>query len=385
MRDIDFALEDPTPAPEPALDAAAAVAAVPVMPAAPSAPQDQQEQEQEQEGEQAPDDEAPPFSAATDTPPMATPTLIEPEQDTSLAYGGGEIGSPTASRPLSFALAGAGAGAGLLGAPSGGEDEVLRPLSADLRAIGSVMTLGCVPSLPLSLSSCFLSPSAGHGADDGRTSFPAHAALRRRARRSSARARGTCSTCSRRPRVRECPYDESKGRDRDVTGRWKRGEGGGGGGVGGGAGGRKSVDTPVDPPAFVCEAVPAQGPVNEYVHLLCPSCSRAAQGEWKKRDKGRERAVVQLQARAEAKRLQGGYVGEGRREREKDVGMLRLRRGNETKREGGNYCVRVRRGVTGGRHVLLATASSTREAEGYDAKKRVDGASASAIRRCREG
>ncbi|GAA5848660.1 hypothetical protein JCM9279_002731 [Rhodotorula babjevae] len=164
MREIDFALEDPpaaaaVPATSSASTAAAAAAAVEPVEKAPALLKGLEREAVEPQPE-------------LDEPVLSlqpTPTLVEPDEDTSLAYAG--AATPDLSSSLSSlsgfgtppqpvrAYAGVGAGAsaspGLgpvsmsLGVPGMGDDgELPRPLSADLRAIGSVMTLGSPPTSP---------------------------------------------------------------------------------------------------------------------------------------------------------------------------------------------------------------------------------------------
>ncbi|GAA6054677.1 hypothetical protein JCM3770_006382 [Rhodotorula araucariae] len=74
----------------------------------------------------------------------------EEEEDTSLAYDGGELGPPTlASAPALVSVASSPPAAGLLLAPPP-EGESIRPLSEDLRALGSIMTGLGMASPPMS-------------------------------------------------------------------------------------------------------------------------------------------------------------------------------------------------------------------------------------------
>ncbi|GAA5915338.1 hypothetical protein JCM8208_001702 [Rhodotorula glutinis] len=158
MREIDFALEDP-----PATLASTLTTSATVEPveAAPNL----------QDGLER--DSVEPATTVDELAPLPTPTLVEPDEDTSLVYAGGAA-TPDLSLSFSSSLAGlatppppvrayAGVGAGASAAPglgainmslgvpglAAGEDgELPRPLSADLRAIGSVMTLGSPPTSP---------------------------------------------------------------------------------------------------------------------------------------------------------------------------------------------------------------------------------------------
>ncbi|GJN94472.1 hypothetical protein Rhopal_007552-T1 [Rhodotorula paludigena] len=94
-----------------------------------------------------------PASSALAPPPPPPPMVVEPEPDTSLAYDGGELGSPSSLRDAHVELPPApsmfaGAPEGMLGVQQqhqAGE----RPLSEDLRALGSIMT-GMTASPPTS-------------------------------------------------------------------------------------------------------------------------------------------------------------------------------------------------------------------------------------------
>ncbi|GAA5932757.1 hypothetical protein JCM3775_002228 [Rhodotorula graminis] len=164
MREIDFALEDPPAnlASTLTTTAAATVEPVDTAPRLLDGLERDSVEPQPQSG-----------AALDEPPPFPTPTLVEPDEDTSLVYAGGAA-TPDLSSSLSSSLSGfatppppvrayAGVGAGAsaspglgavnvsLGVPgfgAGDDGELPRPLSADLRAIGSVMTLGSPPTSP---------------------------------------------------------------------------------------------------------------------------------------------------------------------------------------------------------------------------------------------